>query len=533
MSLLNTIIISLIFSLIAFLILRKDKVSAKYKLLLSLIIFIGVFVRLYRIDAYPVGLNQDEASIGYEAISIFNYGIDRFGMSYPVHLIAWGSGQNALYAYLIMPFIKIVTNEILLIRLPMALLGSFTLLFLLYFIKREELNKKGIIILLLFAIMPWHIMKSRWGLESNIFPDIVFYGLLLLYFGIKNKKKILYISAAIVFGISTYAYGTSYLYIPLMLILIYYYLIKSKKITLKEGVVYFLITGIVALPMVLFVVINYFDLEPITIFKITIPRLYSNRFVEKSSFNGNIILNIVTNFIKTIKIIFLGIDDEHLNSIVFSGLFYSISIPFLIYGVYLYFKEKKYQKNLYLKLMYMALIAGLVVSVMVKSNINRLNILWIPLYVFIILGILAIDNKYFKAGILSLYVISFIIFNCYYYGGYQEVIANDNNVGFREAIKSVSGKENVYITDRVNQPYIFWLYYNKVSPYYYIENRHIVREDIAFQSIDNIGNTYFYIAGDNILDRGSTYIMPFDAINVYVIDGCKVNVYNNYVVLDC
>lgn len=45
--------------------------------IIILIILIGILVRTVAISQYPKGLNTDEASIGYEAYSIANYGIDR------------------------------------------------------------------------------------------------------------------------------------------------------------------------------------------------------------------------------------------------------------------------------------------------------------------------------------------------------------------------------------------------------------------------------------------------------------------------
>lgn len=68
-----------------------------------LIFLLAAVLRLWAFGTVPGGLNQDEASIGYDAWSILYYGIDRNGIRLPVHLIAWGSGQNALYAYLSMP----------------------------------------------------------------------------------------------------------------------------------------------------------------------------------------------------------------------------------------------------------------------------------------------------------------------------------------------------------------------------------------------------------------------------------------------
>ena len=35
------------------------------------------FLRLFALDAVPPGLNQDEATIGYDAWTIANYGMDR------------------------------------------------------------------------------------------------------------------------------------------------------------------------------------------------------------------------------------------------------------------------------------------------------------------------------------------------------------------------------------------------------------------------------------------------------------------------
>lgn len=65
-----------------------------------LLIAAGAAVRLALLGAIPYGLNADEASAGYDAWALSEYGIDRHGYRYPIHFVAWGSGQNALYSYL-------------------------------------------------------------------------------------------------------------------------------------------------------------------------------------------------------------------------------------------------------------------------------------------------------------------------------------------------------------------------------------------------------------------------------------------------
>lgn len=59
--------------------LKNQLIKNKYFLyMIILIIFIvGMLVRIVEIADMPNALNCDEASAGYEAFSILNYGIDR------------------------------------------------------------------------------------------------------------------------------------------------------------------------------------------------------------------------------------------------------------------------------------------------------------------------------------------------------------------------------------------------------------------------------------------------------------------------
>ena len=178
----------------------------KYKILVALIFIIGIVVRLVCIDVLPKGLNQDEASAGYEAFSILNYGVDRHNKSFPVQFIAWGSGQNVLYSYIMTFFIAILGVNTLAIRLPMALVGCISLFVFYQLLKRNENKKIALIGLFFFAICPWHIMKSRWGLESNLFPDLILWAIFLILEAIRKEDyKFLYIG----FGVLALA-GYSY-----------------------------------------------------------------------------------------------------------------------------------------------------------------------------------------------------------------------------------------------------------------------------------------------------------------------------------
>lgn len=170
----------------------------KYRIILTFILIIGFASRLLFIDKQPNALNVDEASAGYEAWSILNYGIDRNGKFLPVILIAWGSGQNALYSYLMIPFIMLFGLNVFSVRLPMAIIGCISVVIMYLLLRELKDEKTALIGVAFFAICPWHIMKSRWGLESNIFPDMVLWATYLIVLSMKKQKMaLLYIASFI------------------------------------------------------------------------------------------------------------------------------------------------------------------------------------------------------------------------------------------------------------------------------------------------------------------------------------------------
>ena len=72
-----------------------------YYLLLLFACIIAVFIRVYQFGSVPGGMNQDGAMAAVDAKALADYGTDRLGMRFPVHLTAWGFGQmSALLSYL-------------------------------------------------------------------------------------------------------------------------------------------------------------------------------------------------------------------------------------------------------------------------------------------------------------------------------------------------------------------------------------------------------------------------------------------------
>ncbi len=486
---------------------KKEKqeffLKNKYNIILYIILVVGFITRSVGININPKGLNVDEASSGYDAYSILEFGCDRNGNKFPVFLEAWGSGQNALYSYLMIPFIKLFGLNVITTRLPMVILGCISLI-VWYNLLNEVKNKKFAIIGLSFLVIcPWNIMKSRWGLESNIFPDFVLYAIYFIVKFIKtNNVSKLYI-ASILLGISSYTYGTSYFFLPIFCIIMYIYLLYTKKVNIKNVILSFSIIFIIALPIMLYIIINTFDLNQIDLGIITIPKLPVNRYEEQTSiFNGNILTKSIKNFVKSLKLLLTQDDGLSWNCIPGFGFFYIISIPFLVYGI-IYSIQNKEEIKKYESVIDIWFISSfLLMFVLNEVNINRINVLIYPLIYYVINGIyivVAKRNIISNSIILIVYIAFFVMFMCSYI-----FLKPANNYTFVDNIKEVIEyvekvkDRKIYIEYAFKEPYIYVLYYTKYNTHDFIDSvQYIDNENLGkFDNIKSFGRYNFYIPDD-------------------------------------
>ena len=525
-------------------------IKNKKVITIIIIIAIGCLFRIVGISKYPNALNADEASSGYESYSIGTYGIDRNGHKLPVFLESWGSGQNALLSYMAIPFVKILGLNALSIRLPMAIIGCISLV-VFYLLLRRLFNEKVAFLGLFFLIIcPWHLMKSRWGLESNLFPDLILYFTYFLVKGLQDKnKKLLYFSFVFP-GLSSYAYGTSYMFLPLFIIPILIVLKVKKEIDIKDFIISLGIVTAISLPIILFVIINTFNLGELRFLCFTIPYLPSNRYkLITSFFSGNFIGTTLTNLITTIKILIVQYDDLGWNSLKSFGTIYLFSTVFTFIGLLnplidKYINKKKNGKALietksnYTWIFKIWFIAAFLVSLVSEPNINRLNIIMFPIIFYTVLGIYYFcQYKNIMASIIFvIYLFYFGLFSGaylsqdwnYYYTfekGLSQVFDYANE------LKSKNENINFVITDSIKDPYIFTLFYTKYNT---IDFHNSVKyteghENDAFRPVDSFGNYYF---GTTPIDQENTVFIfkKHEADNFYT-SLFDIKEINDYVIL--
>lgn len=540
-------VIVIIFSLIISIIILRKEFNKKYEkiiewlkvnklVIITFVIFVvGFTVRLIGITNYPNGLNCDEASIGYEAYSLLNYGIDRNGNSWPVFLEAWGSGQNALYMYIIMPFIKILGLTKLAVRLPMAIIGCISLIGMYKILQKTKNPKIAVLGLAFFAICPWHIMKSRYGLESNIFPDLALWGAYFYVTALENNKILKLYIGSILFGLCAYAYGTSYYFLPSFLTILFVILIIKKKINIKQAIICLAIVFVISLPIILMLIINTFDLEQITIWKITIPRLESNRYETLTVLSSdNIINTLITNFKKSIKMLIFQNDGYNANTLKSYGIIYIFSLPITIIGLINCIIKRKENINLIFNIWF---ISAFFLTFICEPNINRMNILYIPLIYYTSIGIYEITQtiNWSIYILLLIYIFEFISFQINYYQTdftqtYTFYDNIENVIKYSDSIQA----DKIYFQYAFKEPYIYILFYNQGNTKEFVETVKYKNDTKGFDSVISFEKYIFSLPNKINEEENAAYIMLKDKEKDYDIDETKYDkIYiDNFVVIN-
>ena len=511
--------------------LKVLNIVKKYKWEFAAVVFliIGSLVRLVALGSVPNGLNVDEASSGYDAWSIMRYGIDRGGNSYPVYLYAWGSGQSALYSYLMIPVLALGGLTEFTMRLPMAIFGVVSLI-VFYFLVRNIFDDKRLSLVALgfFAICPWHIMKSRWGMECNLFPDLVLLAVCLLVLGLKREKIWLQVLAFVTLALSSYAYGTSYLFLPVFVVGLLVYLIGKKKLTFRRSMVYLFLMGLLCAPIILYVFVNSFGLEPIRLGSVTIPRLQANRYEETTTvFSGNVFENCVNNLIDLLRLLIIQNDNLPWNAVHGYGMFYLVSVVFFVVGVWA--AVKKYGDNEFNQIMNIWMIASVVLGAFCLININRINIIMIPCIYYVSLGLYVVFEKYktMIPCIMVIYVYLFVGFlSAYWKSDYNEYLTFSSGVKEVAEYCESSEADVVYCYYSFKEPFIYFMFYNRSDVHEYLDTVEYFEEGRTFDNVKAYGKYRFYLPDE--IEEGCLVIVPRGTVLEYGVEPREKNSFEKF-----
>ncbi len=495
------------------------------KIILILILFSALFLRAYKINSFPA-INSDEAAIGYNAYSLLQTGKDEHGVSWPLHFESFGEYKLGASIYLAMPFVKILGLNLLAIRLPNLILSILTILFLYKLVLLiSKSNSLALLSSMVLTLSPWHIHFSRGAWESSIALSFIIIGIYFFYKSIEEKFNKNFSLFIIFFSSSIYTYNSALIISPLLaltLFIIYFSFIKSNfsKIILP------LILGIIITIPIIFSFLNNGASARFNGIGITADKGPLLRSIEL--LNQHQPLNIIDRTINNRRVLyFISWIQKYtshfdLNFLTISGDYvprskspeigqiYLIELPFLILGLIFLFKpilpphKLIYNRRFKLFILAFLLITPLASSLTFQapSALRSLSMV-IPLSILISIGIFSFFNFLIKNKFKKIILIILILFYSYniayffdsYFFHYEKIYPTAWQYGFNKLVpyleKEKNKYENVFVTNKYDQPYILFLFYSKYPPQLTQKLKWTKADQFGFKTVNNFDRYIF------------------------------------------
>lgn len=415
-------------------------------LLPALILLLGAGLRLAFLGQIPAGMHQDESIVAWNAYAMFHEGIDSAGHRFPIYMADWGDGHSPLYVWLTIPLIALNGGHVnsFISRLPQALVAILTLLAV-YDLMRRMFNRKlGLWAMFLLAICPWHVMTSRWGLDVDLAPGFLVFGLYFFIRGLENKKYLLL--SALCYGLVLYCYAVMWPVVPAILILQILYALYHKKLTINRySISASILLFLLALPQFLFIMVNSELIPEISLPFITIPKMGGYRGGEVAfSLSG-----MWKNFRTALTLLWRQNTGAPQDILLPWGLYYDIGRVFIAIGVVCVvvqtIKTLIKKEFSYVFFLFSSLVGGGVNCLIVAAKLHQVDALFIPLLLCEAYGLYtvlewvrkrnAIASKIAAGIAITIYSICLVLFQRDYYTDYQKTANAYLAAGIKECVE--------------------------------------------------------------------------------------------------
>ena len=493
---------------------KKTGEERLVRILFPAFLIMGIAARALWFGQIPAGMNQDEAFAAYEAYSLLTTGLDTAGYPFPVYLTAWGSGMNALESYLMIPFIALFGLETWAVRLPQLIVGVLSLVAAYDILKRTAGRWAGLCGLFLMAVCPWHILLSRWALESNLAPGFLLFGLCFFLRGLEDHR--FFLLSALMYALSLYCYAAIWPFVPLAVLLQAGYALRCGQLRFRgrDGLwigLSALTLFLLALPLLLFLAVNWGVLDELQLPFLSIPRLLVLRDAEVSlsriSENAATLLNLLLS--QSDGLIWNSPEEGF-------GLFYYVTIPFFLVGAFCALRDAlasvRDKKPRPLGLLAVALLTGLLQGLcLARANVNRVNSLWLAVALLAAAGLWTLCARLGPRALavpLVIYAALFIQFEAYYFNGYAQNSQMAFRCGLEDAVDAALAREGeIHVASSVSFPCV--LFYSAQDPDEYRATVEYTNYPSAFLSAGRFGRFRFGVDLSSP-DPSCAYILDSD-----------------------
>ncbi len=424
---------------------EKLNLQSLQKILPYLLLALGAFLRLFLLSKVPGGYHQDEAFVALNSYGLYHEGMDSAGLHLPIYMSSWGDGQSAMYSWLLTPLLAFTGGvpTLFITRIPQVVISLLTLWCVYLLVKRMFGTAPALWALFLLTICPWHVMMSRWGLDANMAPGFLIFALFFFVLGLEKNKYLPL--AALFYGLSLYCYAVIWTIVPIVLVLQIIYGLYHKKLSFNKwtwisvGVLF-----VMALPLILFVLINGGYMAEITLPFMTIPKTPGYRGAEVS-----LSLSTMWGNIKNAARLFIFQNTGSPYDVIKPwGLFYDFGRIFIVVGVICLVRKvivallKK--QFCYEYFIFTNLVGGVLICLFTTVKVHQANALFIPLVICEGYGVWALltlvknhipkVKRAFSVAIVCLFLFCLVCFQKDYYGPYKELVNAYFSIGLEESV---------------------------------------------------------------------------------------------------
>ncbi len=215
-------------------------------------VILAATLRFSWLGTIPYGPLVDELHFGYISYSLLQTGKDEHGISWPIVFRGFGDYKLPLYAYGTMPFVAQFGLSVFSIRALSALAGVATVATIYFLLKKlqfsESVSLFGAVVV---ALLPWTVIISRIGYESNLTFAIWTCGLLVFAAFWQQRKNWMLYTGAVLFGVTWYGYISYRPVSAVILILLLLLFWRTKVVSFSTSLITLGIFGVVVSPFLL------------------------------------------------------------------------------------------------------------------------------------------------------------------------------------------------------------------------------------------------------------------------------------------
>ena len=441
---------------------RPEKINLVF---ICFILLLGFCLRLCKLEDYPIGFHPQETLIGYRSFLLLNDHKDETGRNFPLLFTSFQDYQLPVSTYIVVPFVKALGLNKNAVRLPFALISSFSLLCFYLLIRRFFPNEPllATFALLFFSLSPGNLFLSRFASENNLALNIFIIGLTFFLLLDRNWSFVL---GSLLFIIVIFTSKIAWFILPPLLALIAIFS-KDRLLKLK-----FLVTFLVVLSSLVILFVNYFKLpgakrslveNELNLFNnlaisnginslrgqdISAGNQYLGKLFHNKLFY---LVKLSENFVQqfTPRFYFAAGDKNPLHGLSNTGPLFLFLLPLVVFGL-LSLAKKGYEKIKYLLILLAVLSLPSIFILPTPDQVK--SVFAYPLFIILSsMGLVKIKNK-----LILIVLIIFILANVsfvFYDGLYKEPVRAQKEwaYGIEEAAKIIKDSypeyKAVYFTD--------------------------------------------------------------------------------------